>query len=434
MARGLLIRAEWIVTPDEEGGVQVLEGQVVALDGAQIAYVGPERGLPPDFAPTRVLDGSGRALIPGFVNAHQHAAMTLLRGYADDMRLMEWLQQKVWPAEARLTPEDVYWGTLLAVAEQLRSGITAFADMYFFMDEVARAVEEAGVRACLAAGLIGLKPDAERQLKEGVEFFRRWHGRAGGRVTAALGPHAPYTCPDWYMEQVLAEARRLGAAVHIHLAETAEEVERLRAERGLSPVRWAHELGLFEVPVTAFHCVHVDAEDIALLAAGGAAVVHNPISNLKLASGLAPVAEMRAAGVTVALGTDGACSTNHLSMFEEMRLCAWLQKARTGDARTLPAAEAFRMATVDGARALGLARLGRIAPGYQADLAMVDLQASHLVPRHDLVSLLVYSAQPADVCLAVVAGRVVYEDGAILTFDEARVRAECLERARRLAG
>lgn len=432
MPKGLLIRCDWIVTPDEGRGVRVLEGQVVALDGPQILYVGPEAGLPDDFAPTRVLDGSGRALIPGFVNAHQHAAMTLLRGYADDMRLMEWLQEKVWPAEARLTPEDVYWGTLLAIAEQLRSGITAFADMYFFMDEVARAVEEAGVRACLAAGLIGLKPDADRQLREGVELFQRWHGRAGGRITIALGPHAPYTCPDWYMKEVMGEARRLGAAVHIHLAETAEEVERLRAERGVSPVRWAHDLGLFELPVTAFHCVHVDAEDIALLASGGVAVVHNPISNFKLASGIAPVAELRSAGVTVALGTDGACSTNHLSMFEEMRLCAWAQKVRTGDARVLSAAEVFRMATVDGARALGLSRLGRVAPGYAADLVMVDLNASHLVPRHDLLSLVVYSVQAADVCLAVVAGRVVYEDGAILTFDESRVRAECQERARRL--
>lgn len=428
----LLIRAGWLVTVDEAGNVVTRKDQVVACSRGEMVYAGEPAGLPQDFHAQRTIDARDGVVMPGMVNSHNHAAMTLLRGYADDMPLMDWLQEKVLPAEARLTGEDIYWGTLLAIAEQFRSGITTFADMYFFMDQVAQASVEAGARAYLCRGLIGTMPGAEQGLQEGVAFVERWHGAAGGTITASLGPHAPYTCPDAFIQEVLAEARRLDAGVQIHLAETETEVEQIRAEKGMSPIAWAAQQGILDRPVLAAHCVHLDADDIKLLAETGTAVSHNPVSNLKLASGIAPVAELLAAGVRVALGTDGACSTNQLNLFDHMRLAAILQKARTGNAAVVDAADVFRMATVEGAAACRLEKVGRIAQGWRADLVVVDLTAPHMSPHHDILSLLVYSARPEDVRAVVVDGRPVMVDRELVTLDEARIIAQCQDRARRL--
>ncbi len=399
-------------------------------DGDSDAAAGLPRGE------ARVVDGRGKLCLPGLVNAHCHAAMTLLRGYADDMLLMPWLTEKIWPLEARLTGEDVYWGTLLACCEMLRAGVTAFADMYFFMDEAARACEEAGIRASLSVGMIGaapdgsVAPDAWDKLGRAADFCRRWEGAAGGRITTMLGPHAPYTCPPAFLRRVGERAAELGVPVHIHLSETREEVERCRAEHGRSPVALAASLGLLEVPLLAAHCVHVDEADMELLAGMRGGVAHNPISNMKLASGVAPVAAMLRAGVPVALGTDGAASTNALGLFEEMRACSLLQKVTTGDPTVVPAARALELATVGGARALGLGdRLGRLAPGRLADLVLLDLAGARLTPLHDPWSLAVYSAQDGDVDTVVVAGRVVVEGGRLLTVDEAEVRREAARRA-----
>ncbi|HEY8449858.1 MAG TPA: amidohydrolase, partial [Bacillota bacterium] len=339
----------------------------------------------------------------------------------------------VWPAEAQLDGDDVYWGSLLAIAEQIRSGITTFADMYFFMDEVARAVDEAGIRAQLSRGLVATAAGADRALAEGVALFERWDGHDDDRITVALAPHAPYTCPDGFVREVLAEARRLEAPLHTHLAETRAEVERLRAERNLTPVQWAVEVGLVERPLLAAHCVHLEPGDIELLARHGVAVAHNPISNLKLASGIAPVAALIDAGVRVGLGTDGACSTNHLYFFEQLRLAAWLAKVQTMDASALPATRVFRMATVEGARALGYDDVGRIAEGYRADLVVLDATRVHWTPKHDVLSLLVYSAQAADVVTVLIHGRLVMEDGELLSIDEEAVKRQCAERGLRLA-
>src|SRR5690606_27573653 len=240
-------------------------------------------------------------VIPGFVNTHNHAAMTLLRSYADDLPLMQWLQEKIWPAEAHLTGDDVYWGTLTAAAEQIRAGVTTFADMYFFMDAAARAVDESGMRAQLSRGLVGVAPGAEKALAQGIELFERWDGHDDDRITVALAPHAPYTCPDGFVREVLAEARRLEAPIHTHLAETLDEIRQLEAERGLTPIQWAVQVGLVERPVLAAHRVHLTPDDIGLLCEHRIAASHNPISNLKLASGIAPVVEMRQRGALVAL-------------------------------------------------------------------------------------------------------------------------------------
>ncbi len=443
----LVIANAWVVSLDPAIGVVV--GGEVGIAGGRIAYVrrpGDGAAAPPrgpgaagSGAGPQVIDARGMALLPGFVNAHCHAAMTLLRGYADDMTLMPWLTEKIWPVEARLSGEDVYWGTLLACVEMLRAGVTTFADMYFFMDEAAEACAAAGIRAALSVGIVaigpdgGVAPEAEEKLARGVDFWRRWHGRADGRITAMLGPHAPYTCPPTFLRQVIAAAAPEDIPIHIHLAETAGEVERCREKHGVSPVRLMAELGLFERRVLAAHCVHVDAGDRAILARMRGGVAHNPLSNMKLASGIAPVATMLAEGVPVGLGTDGAASTNSLGMFEELRAAALLQKVSTGDPTVLPAPQALELATVGGARAVGLEdAIGSITPGKAADLVLVDLTHPRLQPHHDVVSLLAYSAQDGDVHTVIVGGRVVVRERRVLTVDEEAVRREAAARARRL--
>lgn len=430
---GRVLQAGWVVTPDGEDGVEILRDVCIAIRGTRIEYVGDKAGLPADFAGATWRDARDCVVIPGLVNTHNHAAMTLLRGYADDMPLMQWLREKVWPAEAHLTEDDVYWGTLLAAAEQIRSGITTFADMYFFMDAAARAVDEAGMRAQLSRGLIDDNVESEKRLAENIDLFKRWDGHDDDRLTIAFGPHAPYTCSDEFVREVLAEARRLEAPIHVHLAETQDEVEQLATTRNITPIQWAVEVGLVDRPVLAAHCVHVSPEDIRLMAEHRISVSHNPISNLKLASGIAPTVDMLAAGVTVSLGTDGACSTNHLNLFDEMRLAAWLAKVRNNDASVLPATTAFRMATIEGAKALGYQDVGRVAEGYRADLTVMSLDAPHMVPQHDLLSLIVYSAQPSDVRDVIIHGRTVFEDGNVLSIDEELVKHECGRRGLELA-
>lgn len=442
----VLIAGGTVLTADGEG--HIFAPGDVAVDGEAIAYVGPplageEAGaagptsgsLPADWRPERVIAAQGCLVLPGLINSHTHAAMTLLRGYAEDLPLMVWLRERIFPAEGRLTDEDIYWGTMLAQLEMIRSGTTAFADMYFGMAMVARAVEESGLRASLARGLIGASSGGERALEEAVSLVRSWHGAAGGRIRCLLGPHAPYTCPPAYLKKVIAEASRLEVGLHIHLAETRGEVEESRKATGKSQIELLEELGFFELPVLAAHCVHLASKDIEILARRGVAVAHNPTSNLKLGNGIAPVAELLKAGVTVALGTDGAASNNDLDMFEELRLAALLQKGRTGDPAVLAAAQALSLATRMGAQALGLAgSVGELAQGRQADLILVRTDSPRLTPVHDPLAAAVYAAHGDDVELTMVAGRILYERGRFMTLDEERIRWEVKRRAARLAG
>jgi 5-methylthioadenosine/S-adenosylhomocysteine deaminase len=347
--------------------------------------------------------------------------MTLMRGYADDMKLQPWLEEKIWPLEDHLEPEDVYWGTLLACVEQLRGGITTFADMYFFMDDVARAVAESGIRASLSRGLIGFEDKERSALQEGEELHRRWHGRAEERITIWLGPHAPYTCPPDYLRDVVALAEKLNTGLHMHLAETRGEVEDLEESYGKTPIELAAETGLLDQRVLAAHCVHLNENDIYLLSQATGGVAHNPVSNMKLASGAAPVPALKEAGVNVGLGTDGASSTNRLSMFTELRTAALLQKHATADPTQLSAEEVVWMSTRGGAEILGLKDVGRIEPGAIADIVLVDLDRPHLTPHHDVLSLLAYSAEETDVDSVFVNGRPVVRDGQVLTCDVERI-------------
>ncbi len=419
----LLIKCMAVLTMDSEDGV-INHGEIAVRDNL-IYHVGPRGSTPTDFKPERVLDYPRMVAMPGLVNCHTHAAMTLFRGYADDLPLMQWLNDKIWPLEALLTPEDIYLGTLLCCAEMIRGGTTTLADMYVEMDRVAQAVDESGLRAVLSRGMIGAGPGGESALAESVEFIQKWHGGAGGRITAMLGPHAPYTCPPEYLKQVIAVAKEMGVGIHIHLAETVDEVKEICHQYGKTPVALMEEVGLFELPVLAAHCVQLNDADIDILRRRQVGIAHNPQSNMKLASGVAPVSRLLHAGALVGLGTDGASSNNNVDMLEEMRAAALLQKLHTGDASVLPAYQALHMATAGGARALGMQeQIGRLVSGLKADIVLMDMHQPHLYPLFDIYAQIVYAAASSDVHTVLVDGRVVMEDRRLLTLDEDLVMAE----------
>jgi 5-methylthioadenosine/S-adenosylhomocysteine deaminase len=413
MSENLLINARWVVPVEPDGAV--LERHAVAVRDGRIEALLPAAEAAQRFADYARVDLPGHALIPGLVNAHTHAAMSLMRGLADDLPLMRWLQEHIWPVEGRLaSPEFVRDGTLLACAEMLRGGITCFNDMYFFPEAALEAAQQAGMRAAL--GLIVLEfptayaADPQDYLAKGLALRDRW--REHPRASFCLAPHAPYTVSDGSFRRVAQLAAELELPVHVHVHETAEEVARSEAEHGRRPLARLEALGLLGPGLIAVHAVHLAPAEIALLARHGASVAHCPSSNLKLASGIAPVAALQAAGVNVALGTDGAASNNRLDLFEEMRLAALLAKAASGNAEALPAHAALRAATLNGAIALGLdAHVGSIAPGKSADLAAVSLDEVWLQPVYDVVSHLVYACGRQQVTDVWVAGERVLREG-----------------------
>lgn len=394
----------------------------IGIQNQVISYIGKE--IPNGYDNASVIEGKNFIAVPGMVNTHTHAAMTLLRSYADDMILMDWLQNKIWPAEANLTGDDVYWGTNLAIIEMLKSGTTTFADMYFFMDRVAEAVQETGIRASLSRGMIGVVPDANEKIKESIDLYNNWHGQADGRISVMFGPHAPYTCPVNYLKRIIDEAGKLGAEIHMHLSETAYEVEECEREHGMTPIALMNNIGLFDLGALAAHCVHVTPADIEIMAAKNVRVAHNPQSNLKLASGIAPVPEMLAAGLIVGLGTDGTSSNNNLDMLEEARLTAMLHKNNQSDPLVIPAKQALNLATKQGALALGLTDVGEVKVGQKADLVLYDMNKPYWYPRHDRTSLFVYAANASDADTVIVNGKILMEHGNLLTIDEEKVYAE----------
>lgn len=375
------------------------------------------------FAPDHIIDGKNHFAIPGFINAHTHASMTLLRSYADDMELMDWLNQKIWPVEAKMNGMDIYWGAMLAALEMIQSGTTTFADMYGpNMEKVAQVVEETGLRGVLSRGIIGVASNGEEKLAENVQLYKDYHNAADGRITVMFGPHAPYTCPPAFLEKVAKEAQQLGAAIHIHMHETQAEIEGSLKDYGKRPFAWVEETGLFDGGKTlAAHCVHLDESDISIIKRHDIRVAHNPGSNMKLASGIAPVPKLLAENVCVALGTDGTSSNNNLDMLEEVNLAAMLHKVGTLDPLAVPAEEALRMGTEYGATALGLAGVGKLQVGYKADITLFSMDTAAWYPRHNLVSLLVYSAHSSSVDTVLVNGKILMEKRELKMIDEEEV-------------
>jgi 5-methylthioadenosine/S-adenosylhomocysteine deaminase len=412
MSDKLLINARWVV-PVEPAGV-ALERHAVAVRGGVIEAVLPSAQAAQRYADYARVELPGHALIPGLVNAHTHAAMTLLRGIADDLPLMRWLQEHVWPAEAKhVSAQFVRDGTLIACAEMLGGGVTCMNDMYFFPEAALEAVLESGMRAAL--GLIAVEfpsayaADPDQYLAKGLALRDQWRGHP--LLSFCLAPHAPYTVSDATFRKVAQFAAELDLPVHVHVHETVQEIDRSMEEHRERPLARLARLGLLGPNLIAVHAVHLEPAEIALLARHGSSVAHCPSSNLKLASGFAPVAALAAAGVNIALGTDGAASNNRLDVFQEMRCSALLAKAVAQDAAVMPAHAALRAATLGGAAALGLeARIGSIVPGKAADLAAVEFDSLELQPAFDIVSHLVYVSGREHVTDVWVGGERVLEN------------------------
>ncbi len=436
----LLLTGGTVVTMDKNG--TVLERGVVAVKGKTIAAVGPADEIGKRYAADQVWDCTGQVIIPGLINTHTHMPMTLLRGLADDLRLDVWLHGYILPTETKfVNPEFCRLGTLLACAEFIRGGVTTFADMYYFEDEIAWAAVEAGVRGvCGQTIMIFPTPDAtsyDQSLTYCAEFLDHW--RDHELIVAAPAPHSPYMCTAEILQETVRMAQSYRVPLLIHISETALEVKESIEQKNMTPVRWLESVGLMESKVVAAHCVHVNNEDMHILGVHGVGVAHNPTSNLKLASGFAPVTQMHEHGIAVGIGTDGTASNNDLDMWAETHLAALLPKVVNSDPTALPARRAFAMATIEGARALHLDHLiGSLEAGKRADVVVLDADGVHMMPRFEtggqnIYSRLVYAAKSSDVRHTIVNGQVLMRDRVVLTVDEAVALKEATKLAKKVS-
>ncbi len=402
-------------------GVCFIEGEFieanVGIEGNRIAYVGKD-----EIAGDLEIDASGKFVLPGLFNAHTHLAMTLFRGYAEDMPLMDWLEKKIWRVERKLTPKDVYWGSMLGILEMIKTGTTAFSDLYIHMDEVAKAVGETGIRAVLCYGMAdrGDEEKAERELRIGTEFIKNWDNAFNGRIKAIYGPHAPYTCTPEFLKRVKEEANRIGTLVHIHVSETKREVEEIRRRYGKTPVRLLNEIGFLDDKTVIAHGIWLGDEELRILKERGVSVVHCPVSNLKLASGIARVKDMLEIGINVCLGTDGAASNNTYNLFEEIKLTSLLQKVVTGRADALHAKDVLEMATKNGYRAYKIDG-GELRKGKLADIILLERDRFNYCPVYDPLHSIVYASYGCEVSHVIVDGELILEDRIVLTMDEDKV-------------
>lgn len=369
----------------------------------------------------KVIDAEGKILIPGLVNTHTHTPMTLMRGLADDMPLDTWLNDHIWPVEANLTGEHCYAGALLACAEMIKSGTTCFNDMYFFMDHVAKAVDESGLRGILSHGMIDFGDEAKRkeEFKETRRIIKKCHNTADGRIKVSYGPHSPYTCSKELLEEVKKESEKFGVRIHIHVSETEKEISDVLEAQGKRPFEYLDEIKFLDGNVTAAHAVWVSENEIDIIKKRDVKISHNPASNMKLSSGISPVHKINAKGICMSLGTDGAASNNNMDMFEEMKIATLLQKVNTMDPTVMNADETFKMATLNGARALGLENeIGTIEVGKKADIALVDMNTPKLTPIRNPVSHMVYSANGWDVDTVICNGEILMENRELVTLNE----------------
>ena len=422
----LVVRNGTVVTVDP--GRRVIAHGAVAVDGGRIAAVGTEAAVDAQFRGQEVLDAAGGIVMPGLVNAHTHAAMVLFRGVADDLKLMEWLQKYIFPAEKiNVTAEFVRAGTRLAALEMIRSGTTTFVDMYYFEDQVAEVCKEAGLRGVLGSTLIEFPAPDNKTIPDALAYAERFLKRWGRDplVVPAVAPHSTYLATPETLKAARALADRYRAPLLIHLSESSDEQAQVHERYGRTPTEQLQQLGILRRGVLGAHGIWLTASDRAILKEAGVGIAHCPQSNMKLASGTAPVREMLAEGMRLGLGTDGAASNNDLDMFEEMLTAAFLAKHAAGDPTVAPAPAVLEMATLGGARALGMEdRIGSLEPGKRADLVVVGLDEPRLHPLYDPVSHLVYVAKGADVRHVVVEGRVIMRDRRVLTLDEKAVVAE----------
>ncbi|NIN70101.1 MAG: amidohydrolase family protein [Anaerolineae bacterium] len=429
-----LIRDVTAITLDKED--RILRDVDIVFEGNSIVAVGK---APPDFVPDEMVDGREMVALPAFLSGHTHAAMTLERGWAEDLPFERWLNDKIWVAEAALQEEDVYWGVALACCEMIAAGTMGFADHYFWMDEAARAVEESGMKALLAWCHFGIGAEHEpghKTFEETVAFVEHWNGAAEGRIRTTMGPHSPYMDPPEVLRRFVDEAHRLGVGAHLHLSESQEQMEQSLAVHNMSPVAYVDSLGLLDLPeaTVVAHCNVVTADDLQLLSEKGTWVAHTPKTYQKLAMEMPPLAKMLERDVNVALGTDGPASSSDLNMLEVMRITGLVQKEAQKDPEAMPRTLLLRLATQAPAAAMGFQGSGILAPGHPADLILMDTSGPHWIPRHDLPAGVVYASHPSDVAYVWADGRLLYRQGEYLTLDVERIRWEAERRAFRMVG
>jgi len=391
----------------------ILDGGVIVVENGLITFVGKETKEKAD----KIIDAKGCAVMPGLINAHTHLSMTLFRGFADDLAYNEWTK-KIQSAELALTPADIRAGAYLGVLEMIKSGTTAFADMYIHMDEVARVVEKTGMRAAIGYGMIeGVNEDSKTKLKSRADFVRKWNGAADGRITTMYAPHSALSCSKEFLMKVRELATRDRCRIHIHVLETEYELNLMKKRKGMCSINYLNSISFLGEDVLAAHCIWLSDDDIDILKNKNVNVVHCPTSNMALGAGISPVPKMLERGINVALGTDGAASSGSLDMWKEMRIASFLHKLR--DPQAMPASKVLGMATVNGARAMGI-NAGMLKPGYLADIILVELKKPQFV-SHNLVSALVHGASGCDVKTTIVGGKILMDDYEVKVLDEEKI-------------
>jgi 5-methylthioadenosine/S-adenosylhomocysteine deaminase len=417
----ILIRNGFILLMDEKGSV--LKKGAIAIDQGRIISVGKDEMICKEFSGDMEIDASKHIVIPGLINTHTHLAMTLFRGVMDGVSGPDWLD-RAWSIESNLTYEDVYHGSLLGCLEMIKSGTTCFADHYFFMSAVVEAVERSGLRASLAQAVIeeGGPEKIDTSLDRSINFAKQYNGAANGRITCMLGPHSAYTCTPALLKEVRKVADETGFRIHIHLSESRSELKRIKDQYGTTPIRLLRQVGLLYPKLLAAHVVFVEEEELKFLKDGNVKVNHNPVCKMKGGHGASPVAKMLRMGINVSIGTDGAGSNNNLDLLEQMKFAAVLQPLVERNPRAITAWDVLRMATINGARALGLEKeIGSIEVGKKADIVLIRARVPHLTPLHNIPSLLVYSANGGDVDTVIVDGKVVMRERKVMTLDEPQI-------------
>ena len=395
----------------------VIENTSIYIENDIISSIGQ---APDGFVCDKIIDGTDKLAIPGLINCHTHSYMAFMRNVADDLSFMDWLFGRIDPIENRMTDEDAYWGACLGILEMMKSGTTCFNDMQMNPFQTTKAIKESGMRAVISRGLVGSGPEDEGGVRRVNETYAEMEFcKDCDRITFMMGPHAPYTCSEEYFRYVSDEAKKHNLGIHVHLSESCSEIEGTREKYGFSPIKMAQKNGLFDVKAIAAHCVWVDEEDMDILAANNVSVVSNPASNMKLGNGFAPIPSMMEKGINICLGTDGAASNNSLNMFHEMNLMALIHKGLGKTPQCIDADEVVNMATINGAKALGLEeKIGSLEVGKKADIAILNLKVPSLMPINNLIAGLAYSANGSEVETVIVNGRITMENRKVLTMDE----------------
>lgn len=399
---------------------KIIEGADIFIEGNLIKKIGNNLQI----KASEVIDGNFLLMTPGFVNGHTHLGMSYFRNYADDLKLMDWLENEIWPIENKLTADDIYWSSLLSICENIKSGVTNFCDMYYEMDRVGDATIISGIRGTLTRGLTDNDGKGKEKLKSVRELYNNYHNKANGRIKVVPAPHAIYTCSENFLREISDLSKDLDGIINIHLSETKGEVENSLKEHGMTPISYVNSLGLLDNHVIAAHCVHITDEEIALIKDKKFYPIYNPTSNLKLASGFTPVDKLLKNNIIMGIGTDGDSSNNSQNLLQDMHIGAIVNKAREMDEEAVKAIEILKMATINGQKALGISKAGLIKEDYLADLTIFNLKSSNFTPKNNLINALVYSATAEDVRDVLCDGKFVMRNRELVNLDEERIKFE----------